>query len=96
MDWLGFMTGVITPLLVCIIGGIITVKDRRRRARDDRADALHIAEINAIMASCRANLVLLHQAHGDKLNGNVDEAIVSVNKALDGMNNVVNGIAGGR
>lgn len=89
--------GAIEAIGVAIIGGIITANRRK-----DEADQVARAEKEQARErrdACNYNLlfsvadgveVLLEQAHGDKMNGNVDAALASVRHAKSECNRLYN------
>ena len=58
-------------------------RDRRREERDSLVYDL-------VFATATGTEVLLHAAHGDHVNGNVDEALASLKKAKGECNHVFN------
>lgn len=73
--------GAIEAIVVAVIGGLLQRSLRRneeyRKKRELRDSALY----SLVLANSAGTEVLLHQAHGDNLNGNVDAAIHSIQKA---------------
>ena len=58
-------------------------RDRRREVRDAKL-------YNLVFANSTGTEVLLHQAHGDHLNGNVEQALRSIQRAKGDFNSICN------
>lgn len=89
--------GLIEAVGVALIGGMLSRAnkrsddyrrkvDERERARVERDAALY----DLVFASASGTEVLLHQAHGEQVNGNVDEALASIKAAKAECNRVFN------
>ena len=82
--------GFMQAIGVAVIGGIITRNrnkdEETRRMREERDTALYAL----VFANAGGTEVLLHKAHGDSVNGNVDEALSSIHDAKAKFNNVCN------
>lgn len=89
--------GAIEAVGVAVIGGMLSRSDK---ARED-SDQAHIAReqqrmerdtclYDLMFATAEGTEVLLHSAHGEKMNGNVDEALESIKKAKAECNRVFN------
>lgn len=61
-------------------------REERERLRLERDTCLY----ELVFATARGSEVLLHQAHGDRLNGNVDEALSSLREAMADCNRTFN------
>lgn len=89
--------GAIEAVGVAIIGGIITSNRRKdeadrdalaqREAARERRDA---ANYDLLFSVADGVEVLLEQAHGDKMNGNVEDALKSVRTAKSRCNHLYN------
>ena len=89
--------GAIEAIGVAIIGGIITANrrkdesDREERAKKEEAREIRdSANYDLLFAVADGVEVLLEQARGDKLNGNVDKALKSVELAKSQCNHFYN------
>jgi len=61
-------------------------RDAKEKARKE----FDTAQLNLVFAVSNGLLVLLHAAHGDQVNGNVDAAIASIQKAKGECNMLTN------
>ena len=61
-----------------------------RKARDQSRKELDLAILGLAFATSEGTEVLLHQAHGDQVNGNVDKALKSIGDARSRCNEIVN------
>ena len=61
-------------------------QDERDKLREERDASLY----DLVFASASGTEVLLHQAHGEQLNGNVDEALRQIQAAKAECNHVFN------
>lgn len=111
MDITVFMSSVLTPILVAIIGGAFAVvqqrnkkqheeeaqkRDEHRKIVEDSSrqnQHLTAALLNLTLANARGTIVLLRQAHGEKLNGNVEAAMKDIESGIESINDIMNGIA---
>lgn len=82
-------SSIITPILVCLLGILVNKSSKRRDEREKLQHIITSAQLKATMATGNATLVLLHQAHGDHLNGNVDAAITNVTEAMSDINDAI-------
>lgn len=89
--------GAIESIGVAIIGGIVTRTNRaneryrkKREELDKRREERDEALYALLFADSTGTEVLLHQAHGDHLNGNVEDALKSISKAKGRLNNICN------
>lgn len=89
--------GAIEAIGVAIIGGIITSNrkkdeaDRAERAEKDRArEERDAANYDLLFSVADGVEVLLEQAHGDRMNGNVEKALESVRGAKSKCNHLYN------
>ena len=89
--------GLVEAVGVALIGGMLSRAnkrsddyrkkvDEREKARVERDAALY----DLVFASASGTEVLLHQAHGDHINGNVEEALASIKAAKAECNHVFN------
>lgn len=82
--------GGIEAVIVAIIGGIITKSrkddEEHQKQREERDAALYAL----VVANASGTEVLLHQAHGEKLNGNVEDALNDIKNAKSEFNQIVN------
>jgi len=65
------------------------------RERDEARTELIACMYDLTFASATGTEVLLHQAHGDKINGNVDSALESIDRAKSKCNHLLNKNAAG-
>lgn len=89
--------GLIEAVGVALIGGMLSRANKRsddyRRKVDERETARverDAALYDLVFASASGTEVLLHQAHGDHINGNVEEALDSIRNAKSECNRVFN------
>lgn len=89
--------GAIQGVGVAIIGSIAAKTNKRneeyrkRREETDRRREERDAALYALVfADSTGTEVLLHQAHGDHLNGNVEDALNSIRKAKGKFNEICN------
>ncbi|MBR0403786.1 MAG: hypothetical protein IJI68_00980 [Eggerthellaceae bacterium] len=89
--------GAIEAIGVAIIGGIITAyrrkdeADRKAQAERDLArEKRDSANYDLLFSVADGVEVLLEQAHGDKMNGNIEAALNSVRKAKSNCNHIYN------
>lgn len=86
---------------VAVIGGLFAYYTKRaetqakrlsdeQRARDQMREDLQACMYDLVFANTDALEVLLHQAHGDHVNGNVDDALASIKNAKSECNRLVN------
>lgn len=61
-------------------------REQRDKAREERDARLY----DLVFASASGTEVLLHQAHGEQVNGNVDEALGQIRQAKAECNHVFN------
>ena len=89
--------GAIEAIGVAIIGAIVTrankrtaeaekARGEREAAREERDACLY----DLVFASASGTEVLLHQAHGEQVNGNVNEALGQIQRAKAECNHVFN------
>ena len=82
--------GGIEAVIVAIIGGVLTryrkSDEEHQKMREERDTALY----GLVFANASGTEVLLHQAHGEKLNGNVEDALNGIQSAKSRFNEVVN------
>lgn len=84
------LIGAVEAIGVAIIGGLINRNHReaeeQQTAREQRDACLY----DLVFAVASGTEVLLHNAHGEKVNGNVDEALKSIHDAKGECNRVFN------
>lgn len=84
------LIGAVEAIGVAIIGGLINRNHReaeeQQTAREQRDACLY----DLVFAVASGTEVLLHNAHGEKVNGNVDEALASIHDAKTECNRVFN------
>lgn len=89
--------GAIEALGVAIIGALVARSSKRsaeaeqarverEKAREERDSAMY----DLIFATASGTKVLLHQAHGERVNGNVDEALSEIRTAKAECNHIFN------
>lgn len=78
--------GAIEAVGVAIIGALITRSNKREVAREERDTNLY----DLIFATASGTEVLLHQAHGEQVDGNVDDALDQIKRAKAECNRVFN------
>lgn len=61
-----------------------------QQAAEDRRTEFITCMYDLAFATTLGTEVLLHQAHGDKVNGNVDKALESIGKAKGACNHLLN------
>lgn len=61
-------------------------REKRDAERQERDEAIY----NLVLANASGTEVLLHQAHGDRVNGNVDDALNSIHSAKSNYNKICN------
>ena len=82
--------GAIEAVCVAVVGGIINrnrKQDEQHQAMKEERDA---ALYGLVFANAGGTEVLLHQAHGEKVNGNVDAALEGIGAAKAKFNEVCN------
>lgn len=82
--------GLIQAIGVTIIGGLITYSQKKRERRDEAREKRDACNYDLLFAVADGTEVLLQQAHGDKMNGNVDDALSSIRKAKAECNHLYN------
>lgn len=84
------LIGAVEAVGVAIIGGLINRNRReaeeQQTAREQRDACLY----DLVFSLASGTEVLLHQAHGERMNGNVDEALESIHKAKTECNKLFN------
>lgn len=82
--------GAVEALCVAIVGGIINkarkADEQHQAMREERDAALY----GLVFANASGTEVLLHHAHGEKVNGNVEAAIDSIGSAKAKFNEACN------
>ena len=84
------VVGLIQAVCVTIIGGLINRSNKRNEERETMREKRDACVYDLIFAVAGGTEVLLHNAHGDKINGNVDEALTSIKKAKAECNHLFN------
>jgi len=82
--------GAIQAIGVAIIGGLITLGQNQRDKRDEAREKRDACNYDLLFAVADGTEVLLQQAHGEQMNGNVDEALKSIRKAKSECNHLYN------
>ena len=70
-------------------------RDVEREKRDLARKRLDVAILSLAFATSEGTEVLLHQAHGEQVNGNVDAALASIKNARSKCNEIINETAVG-
>lgn len=78
--------GAIQAVGVAVIGALVARSSKREDEREERDACLY----DLIFASASGTEVLLHQAHGEQVNGNVDDALDQIKRAKAKCNHVFN------
>lgn len=87
------VAGVVVAIIALIQGVSVAVINRNQKAqaeRDELRQARDACLYELIFSVANACEVLLHSAHGDNVNGNVDKALASLVKAKSECNRVFN------
>ena len=89
--------GLIEGIGVAIIGGLVARGDKRaeerskeRERKDDLREKRDACLYDLIFATAGGTEVLLQQAHGEKMNGNVENALKSIRSAKSKCNHEFN------
>lgn len=82
--------GLIQAIGVTIIGAIITRTSKQRDKRDEAREKRDACNYDLLFAVADGTEVLLQQAHGEQMNGNVDEALKSIRSAKAECNHLYN------
>ena len=82
--------GLIQAVGVAIISGIITRTSKQRDKRDEAREKRDACNYDLLFAVADGTEVLLQQAHGEQMNGNVDEALKSIRSAKAECNHLYN------
>ena len=82
--------GAIQAVGVAIISAIITRTSKERDKRDEAREKRDACNYDLLFAVADGTEVLLQQAHGEQMNGNVDEALSSIRKAKAECNHLYN------
>ena len=89
--------GAIEAVGVAIIGALVARSNKRtadaEKARGEREQAREERDAclyDLVFASASGTEVLLHQAHGEQVNGNVDDALGQIRRAKAECNHVFN------
>ena len=65
-------------------------RDRAREEHEARREERDTCMYDLVFSTVQGVEVLLHQAHGDKVNGNVDDALESIKNAKSECNHLFN------
>ena len=101
---IGAIEGIGIAIIGVIVSSINKKNEEYRAARDKREkeenakraeehelmEEYELAKLELLFATANATDVLLQAAHGDHLNGNVEDAIESIREAKSECNHVVN------
>ena len=89
--------GAIEGIGVAVIGMIVSQMNKRndeyhkrREESDQKRKERDQALYDLVFADSTGTEVLLHQAHGDHLNGNVEDALTSIHDAKSKFNKICN------
>ena len=82
--------GAIQAIGVAIIGGLISLKTKARDKREEAREQRDACNYDLLFAVADGTEVLLQQAHGEQMNGNVDQALSSIRKAKSECNHLYN------
>ena len=82
--------GAIQAIGVAIIGALINRNSKEREQRDAAREQRDACNYDLLFAVADGTEVLLQQAHGEQMNGNVDEALRSIRKAKSECNHLYN------
>ena len=82
--------GAIQAIGVAIIGGLISRTTKARDNRDEARERRDACNYDLLFAVADGTEVLLQQAHGEQMNGNVDEALSSIRRAKSECNRLYN------
>ena len=89
--------GAIQAIGVAIIGGIITLNQRKnetaRKEREEREEARNkrdACNYDLLFSVADGLEVVLCQMHGDKMNGNIEQALTSIRSAKSKCNHLYN------
>lgn len=89
--------GAIEGIGVAVIGMIVSQMNKRndeyhkrREESDQKRKERDQALYDLVFADSTGTEVLLHQAHGDHLNGNVEDALKSIHDAKGKFNSICN------
>ena len=89
--------GAIEAITVAIVGGLIARSNKKaeeiesaRAERDDLREKRDACLYDLIFATAVGTEVLLQQAHGEKMNGNVEDALTSIRSAKSECNHEFN------
>ena len=63
---------------------------KRREEREQTRQKRDAALYNVVLSTARGTEVLLHQAHGDHLNGDVEHSLASIDQSISEFNKVSN------
>ena len=78
--------GAIQAVGVAVIGALVARSNKRDAAREERDACMY----DLVFATASGTEVLLHQAHGEQINGNVDDALGQLQRAKAECNHVFN------
>lgn len=82
--------GAIQAIGVAIIGALINRNSKEREKREAAREQRDACNYDLLFAVADGTEVLLQQAHGEQMNGNVDEALRSIRKAKSECNHLYN------
>lgn len=89
--------GAMQAVTVAVIGGVFArlnsnaqAREDARNAKDEERARRDACLYDLMFATASGTEVLLHQAHGDHVNGNVEEALNSIKKAKSECNHLFN------
>ena len=84
------LIGAVEAIGVAIIGGLINRNHREAEEQQTAREQRNACLYDLVFAVASGTEVLLHNAHGEKMNGNVDAALESIHDAKGECNRVFN------
>ena len=82
--------GLIQALGVAAIGALINRGQKQREEREEAREKRDAYNYDLLFAVANGTEVFLQQAHGEQMNGNVDEALKSIRSAKAECNHLYN------
>lgn len=82
--------GAIQAIGVAIIGGLINRNQKEREKRDEARERRDACNYDLLFSVADGLEVVLCQMHGDKVNGNVEQALTSIRNAKSECNHLYN------
>lgn len=84
------LIGAVEAIGVAIIGGLINRNHREAEEQQTAREQRNACLYDLVFAVASGTEVLLRQAHGEKMNGNVDAALESIHNAKTECNKLFN------